>query len=194
MVVVGGAVLFLVARRSNSEQLKQSCINNLRTLGEAIDMYAQANDGLVPPYTNMEKELAARTRSAAPTASSQPKLLRDALRIYTDEASWYCPLDPVGKQKKYYLGIRHEFTSYAFPIYTTKEGQPASLNDIPAKLQFGLVWDAAGRQDSCEQGLWFAGSAEVASNHPDGKVNVVLSDLSLPHQIPNVFPDGKTVP
>ncbi len=192
LILVGASVLVLVARRTNSVAMNHQCLDNVRVLGMALVEYSTDHDGTLPPYTNIEPQLAARRHAKAPTNSDEPELLRTALHLYTDEPSWFCPIDPVSRQSKYYLGIRHQFTSYAFPAYTEKNGAPAKLNDVPAQITFGLVWDAAGTPDTCDAGLWFAGSSKVASNHPDGKVNVVLSDLSV-HQVPAQLPNGAGV-
>lgn len=192
LVLVGAGVLILVARRTNNVAMNHQCLDNVRVLGMALVEYATDHDGILPPYTNVEAELAVRHHTKAPTNSDEPELLKAALHLYTDDSDWFCPLDPVSRQNKYYLGIRHQFTSYAFPAYTEKNGSPAKLNDVPAQLDLGLVWDAAGTPEDSESALWFAGSSKVASNHPDGKVNVVLSDLSV-HQVPAKLPNGKGI-
>ena len=187
--VLGAMVLTLVAKRSNSSEQSRTCISNIRQLGIALVQYAEDNSGSMPPYTNIEATLAAKAHKSPPTTSNEPVLLRSALHLYSDEARWYCPLDPVTTQKKYYLGIRHQYTSYAFPAYKDKAGNPAKLNDIPAQISYGIVWDAAGDKASCDPGLWFASGRNWASNHPDGRVNVVLSNLSL-RQVPALLPAG----
>jgi len=189
MILVGAFVLIAVGRRTSTNQQNLTCVRNVRDLGIALVQYAEDHDGTMQPYTNVEPQLAAQLHSHAPTTSDEPAQLRSALRIYTDEQNWFCPIDPVSKQKKYYLGVRHEYTSYAFPAFQTPDGSPAKLNDIPIDLRYGLVWDAAGSPDTCDDGLWFAGSRHWASNHPDGRVNVVLSDLSL-RQLPALLPNG----
>lgn len=157
-------------------------------------MYAYDHDDGTPPYTNLETVLAKTTRThTVPTNSKEPEQLRELLRIYSDDPDWFCPADPVSKQPKYYLGIRHEFTSYAIPEFKDKHGDPMKLNDLPVNERFGLVWDAAGDKASCDPGLWFAGGKEYASNHKDGFVNFVLADLSV-HHLPAQWPGGGILP
>jgi hypothetical protein len=187
--ILGAMVLALVAHRTNNNIENRTCISNIRQMGIALVLYAEDNNGTMPPYTNLEAKLAAKARKPAPTSSNEPALLRAALHLYTDDSRWFCPLDPESGKPKYYLGIRHGYTSYAFPEYKDTAGNPAKLNDIPATIGYGIVWDAAGDRNSCEPGLWFAGSRNVASNHPDGRVNVVLSNLGL-RQVPAVLPNG----
>jgi len=194
LAILGGLILWFVASRTNDGALTHRCEINVKHLGSAIVMYAYDHDDSMPPYTNLESELAKNTKShAIPTGSDEPELLRQILRIYSDDPDWFCPTDPVRKQSKYYLGIRHEFTSYAIPAFKDKNGEPLKLSSVPVSERFGLVWDAAGDKSSCEPGLWFAGSKSFASNHPDGYVNFVLVDLSVRH-LPALWPGGGILP
>lgn len=194
LAVIGAFILWFVGTRTYGPRLVQQCERNVKLLGTGIVMYAYDHDGYVPPYTNLESDLAKKQLGhAVPTSSDEPQRLREVLRIYTDDPIWFCPADPVKKQDHYYLGIRHQYTSYAFPAFKDKNGEPMKLNDIPVNEHFGLVWDAAGDKSSCEPGLWFAGGRAYASNHPDGYVNFVLADLSV-HHLSAQWPGGGILP
>lgn len=192
--MIGATVLWFVASRTRAESQSRNCASNVREIGSALVMYTFDHNGSFPPYTNIESDLSRKQGSSStPTASNEPQFLRDCLRLYTDEGYWFCPSDPVAAQPVYYLGIRHQFTSYAIPAYFGKSGQPMTLNQLPNSISYGLVWDAAGDRNSCQPGVWYGGSRDWASNHPDGSVNFVLGDLSL-HHTEAQTKEGKILP
>jgi competence protein ComGC len=178
LIVVGCIVLWFVESRTRADSAVKSCGTNVHQLGAALAMYALDHDGDLPQYTNMERVLA--KSGSAPTTSDQPALLKRCLQLYCEDNTWYCPIDPVKGKAVYYLGIRHQFTSYVFPNYSVK-GKPQKLEQLANDVQHGLLFDAAGTRSESQGGSWLAGSQDWASNHSDGSVNYVASDLSLHH-------------
>ena len=93
------------------------------------------------------------------------------------DAAWFCPLDPHARENVLWLGQRHRLSSYAFAP------APAENTVWPPKAQLGhtdtpLLTDAAGipAKDSDRR---FQNDRGVATNHPNGVVNVLAQDMSL---------------
>ena len=194
LVLIGTGVLWFVAKRTQTDTRLHDCATNVRQLGSALLMYSYDHDSTLPPYTNLEKDLAKRTRdSSLPTSSNDPQLLRACLKLYSGDDYWFCPTDEFSEKKVYALGVRHEFTSYAFPAHLDNSGHPLKLSKLQINLDTGLVWDAAGDRSSCQEDTWRGGGKAFASNHPDGSVNVVLADLSLRH-LSAMGKDGSILP
>jgi len=137
-------------------------------------MYAMDHDDTFPAYGSIAK---LSGTGQTPANAAQPALLRASLRLYTDDSNWFCPADPVQGKNVLYLGIDHGLMSYAIPAIREKDGNPARVSKVPADTV--LASDAAGDRNSCDTGVWFAGKADWASNHPNGEVNYVMADLSL---------------
>jgi len=190
LVVIATLVLFCVvmaamALRTSSKNSHRACASNVRELGTAVVMYAQDHDDTLLSYTNIELVIAHTDRQQrGSTPPTQPELIKKALNIYVpSNETWFCPSDPAAKQPVYYLGIKHDVTSYAFPLYLSNSGQPRRLSSLSNDYTSALVWDAAGDRSMCSPGVWYGGAASWASNHPDGMVNFVLPDLSV-RQVP----------
>lgn len=174
LIILACAILTYVWLHTGTAARHRVCASNARQLGTAMVMYAMDHDDTFPAYGNIAKLSGS---GQAPRIAPQPALLRACLRLYTDDASWFCPADPVQGKNVIYLGIDHQATSYAIPAVRDQAGKPAKVSKVPAFA--GLVYDAVGDRNSCDTGVWFGGNHDWASNHPDGAVNYVLADLSL---------------
>src|SRR5947209_4829962 len=102
LALVGAWILWFVGSRSNDGKLTTDCKRNLKLLYMGLAMYSEDHNGALPPYTNMEAELAKKAPNHfAPTTSDEPTKLRESMRLYTDDPNWFCPSDPVKKQNRY---------------------------------------------------------------------------------------------
>ncbi len=64
LLVVIGLILFITAtfifpayERARGKATEVVCVSNLRQIGQALLMYAQDHDGLVPPYCNLDSDI-----------------------------------------------------------------------------------------------------------------------------------------
>jgi len=103
LIVVIGLILFIVTvfifptfERTRDKATEVVCISNLRQIGQALLMYAQDYEGLVPPYCNLDERLL-RLRDEKPPfiAFSKAQRWRKAFEPYVhDNGIFFCPNDP----------------------------------------------------------------------------------------------------
>src|SRR5947209_2374168 len=124
MAILACAILMYVWLHTGTASRHRVCASNVRQLGTAMVMYAMDHDDTFPTYGNIEK---LPTTGAAPKVAPQPALLRACLRLYTDDANWFCPADPVQERNTIYLGIDHQAASYSIAAIRAEQGNAARL-------------------------------------------------------------------
>ena len=175
IVVLVAVVAFPAVRAITGRAQGSACAERLHTLGNALAMYANDNEGWLPPATTVEF---GKDAPAAELAAS-PGLLRELAKPYgMNEEAWFCPVDPHRGENVLWLGQRHRLTGFRVNPKPSGGG-PA----WPPRAQLGkedgpLASDAYGvpARDSDRQ---FRDVAKPTSNHESGVVNVVGHDLSL---------------
>ena len=115
-----------------------ACASNLGQLGKAFLMYAQDNDGFLPPYRNWPIQawgdgvtppelpwLKGCSWSGERGTFYAPHLLFTSINPYLQSAEvWFCPSDPYAGTETFYWCIFHKYTSYNFRIK-----RPINLRD-----------------------------------------------------------------
>lgn len=110
------------------EKARQTtCMSNLRQLGKAFLMYAQDNDGYLPPYRNWPIQawgdgvtppelpwLEGCGTGGEKGTFYAPYLLFASINPYLhNQEVWFCPSDPYAGTETFYWCIFHKYTSYA---------------------------------------------------------------------------------
>lgn len=113
------SVLSMAAVARGREKGRQSaCLSNIRALGLACHMYADDNDGYLPPYTN---SWPIKGTWVPYWGDPKPDLLHAALMPYVQaRKTWFCPSDPFAGSDSSKWGITHLYSSYAFNLTTTR--------------------------------------------------------------------------
>ena len=106
VISILAGLLLHVTVRMKQRGLKASCINNLRQIGQAIEMYASSNNYFLP-YCTMRP-------SDPPEGEEEFASIPEALSPYLPETSeiYLCPADA---GKKYFLleGLSYEWQTVA---------------------------------------------------------------------------------
>lgn len=200
MVVVGivialAAILIPVAMRARGSGYERVSASNLRQLGAAMHLYAGDSDGALPPHTNVEAILSLFISGSSqigplPTDSDAPMLLRQSLQAYVrNDDVWFCPVDPVKRQDRYYLGLRHEYTSYLYtpPYYPNMlehvraHGAPPPfrpLDLMPSWMALLAEPAASGNEEDNESALTWL-DQEHRGYHASGRQYILFADLSV---------------
>lgn len=119
IALVAGLILpvFSRAKESSTEVVSK---NNLRQLATALTLYSGDHQEYLPPFTNCEgyvPVVLGVPDPPGPPPYSWPmhQWFRESVDSYVKNIDvWYCPTDPVKGKDRYYLGIRHLYTSYEF--------------------------------------------------------------------------------
>ncbi len=102
LLVVIGLILFITAtfifpayERARGRATEVVCVSNLRQIGQALLMYAQDHDGLVPPYSNLIVTGHYPGQPDYIKDASPPKRWIRAFEPYVrDRRIFFCPVDP----------------------------------------------------------------------------------------------------
>lgn len=131
-------LIFAGVQRAREKGRQTVCMSNLRQLGQAFLMYAQDNEGFLPPYRNWPIQAWGDgvTPPELPWLKGcgwggergtfyAPYLLFASIDPYLrSEDVWFCPSDPYAKTETFYWCIFHKYTSYHFNIK-----RPINLRD-----------------------------------------------------------------
>lgn len=104
--------VFAAVRHAQGSSRSSACINNLRQLQSAVATYAHDHDNLIPPYQNV---LSGMKYAGGPYVSVRyrPDILVGSLGPYARaESVWFCPADPLARQKRSGGHRSHYFSSY----------------------------------------------------------------------------------
>ncbi len=187
IVSVLAGILLPVFRWAKIRATHTVCADNIHQLGEAEHLYANDNDGWVPPATMAADGFFVHFPAPPAEVAASQGVLRHALGPYvkSDEV-WFCPADPHAHQNVLWLGMRHLLSSYwIFPVTDGKLGRQwpprmqlmgnvsDNANGVP------LICDAVGIPDRDSDPQFATGDGRAYSNHPDRMVNVIRADLSL---------------
>jgi prepilin-type N-terminal cleavage/methylation domain-containing protein len=189
IVIIGimAAILFPIFRSAKSGARGVTCTSNMKQIAAAMILYGQVNNGLLPPYSTNELTRAACTgnawwpQNAEPPHSDWPERMRLALSTGMNEDEiWFSPDDPVRKTTAYYLGIRHEFTSYAIGGLKHIPGSdekctPASIDDRRVYIGCPAGPGDGGFNDAANQ--WK--SPPPCKTYHDKRIHRIHSDLHL---------------
>lgn len=115
MVGVGALLLVIIlpvfaAAKQKAKQTQ--CMSNLRQIGAALRLYADDNEGLLPPWRN-------RRHGGLPSESecNSPEQLRDILRSRTSDSKiLFCDSDLYAHEDVDVLGINHKYSSYYYNL------------------------------------------------------------------------------
>jgi prepilin-type N-terminal cleavage/methylation domain-containing protein/prepilin-type processing-associated H-X9-DG protein len=131
-------LIFASVQRAREKGRQTVCMSNLRQLGQAFLMYAQDNEGFLPPYRNWPIQAWGDgvTPPELPWLKGcgwggergtfyAPYLLFASIDPYLrSEDVWFCPSDPYAGTETFYWCIFHKYTSYWFNIK-----RPINLRD-----------------------------------------------------------------
>lgn len=138
---------FAGIQRVREKARQTTCMSNLRQLGKAFLMYAQDNDGLLPPHRNWPIQAwgdGGKTPPELPWLKGcgwggeigtfyAPYLLFASINPYLrSKEVWFCPSDPYAGTETFYWCIFHKYTSYHFCIR-----KPGRLRDTGYYGRFG---------------------------------------------------------
>ncbi len=122
VIAVVAAILLVVFARSREKGWQAVCVANLRELGQASLMYAQDNDGYLPPYRNLIPGSVCDGTSDGRAGACAPDLLSGALRPYGGKGGvMFCPADTVAGQAVVQWQVYHEHSSYKYQFRRTLE-------------------------------------------------------------------------
>ncbi len=188
-------VLLPVLFAARAKAFERVSAGNLRQLGTALQLYAQDVDGALPPYTNVESMLCFFNNPVGligplPTDSDMPRLFRESVQPYVRANDvWFCPTDKVKGEERYFLGIRHKYTSYgyqpyggpglrAFVLLYGFPPPPLRPDDMPSWLP--LLWEpgSAGDEGFNERGLSWEGR-EFRGYRSSGMALYLFPDLRV---------------
>jgi len=205
IIVVLAAFLFPVFNRSREAARRTTCISNLKQIGAAALMYAQSNDGHMPPYSN-------QYGATDPEDTPSPEPFFDAMSAYLakDSEVWFCPSDSLKHKHtpnqrndlEKWTGVPtcdHFYSSYIFiPNEVSDSGFAQRLTQLAEKLPADMVFaydddfsDAPGFEYDEKEKLWKLHfdsiSSGLSGNHKDG-ANCLFYDGHVKY-----FPYGKTI-
>jgi len=117
LVVIALALMLMViilpiysAAKARSQ--KTTCLSNLRQVGMAIQLYAQDNDELLPPWMNRRHDEEGNT-----SPWDSPELLCTAVYSKSkDPRVMFCPSDAYARSDIEVFGVNHKFSSYFFDM------------------------------------------------------------------------------
>ncbi len=100
LIVVIGLIAFIIAvfifpafQRVRGRTYEVVCVSNLRQIGQALLMYAQDNDGIVPPHSTLGASLYSDKHPNLEPL--EPKLWKMSFDPYIrDKGILFCPNDP----------------------------------------------------------------------------------------------------
>ncbi len=135
-VLIG--LIFAGVQRVREKGRQSACASNLRQVGQAFLMYAQDNDGYLPPYRNWPIQawgdgvtppelpwLKGCSWGGERGTLYAPHLLFYSVNPYLrNKEVWFCPSDPYAGTETFYWCIFHKYTSYWFNIK-----RPINLRD-----------------------------------------------------------------
>ncbi|MFN4179820.1 MAG: H-X9-DG-CTERM domain-containing protein [Armatimonadota bacterium] len=141
-------LIFAGVQRAREKGRQTVCMSNLRQLGQAFLMYAQDNDGFLPPYRNWPiqawgdgvtppelPELKGCGWGGERGTFYAPYLLFASVNPYLRSKDvWFCPSDPYAGTETFYWCIFHKYASYFFNIK-----RPINLRDTGYYGRFGYV-------------------------------------------------------
>lgn len=195
IVSILAAILVPAAMSARGSSFERVSANNLRQLGTAMHLYASDSDGALPPHTNVETLLSLFINGPGqigplPTNSESPRLLRESLQAYVrNDDVWFCPVDPVKRQDRYYLGLRHKYTSYLYtpPFYPNILEHVRTNGTLPPIRPLDLMpsWmallaepNSSGGEIDNEESLRWSGNKH-RGYHKSGRQYILFSDLSV---------------
>lgn len=123
-------LVFAGAQMTRERGRQTVCMSNLRQLGQAFLMYAQDNEGFLPPYRNWPIQAWGDgvTPPELPWLKGcgwggergtfyAPYSLFASIDPYLRSRDvWFCPSDPYAGTETFYWCIFHKYTSYHFTI------------------------------------------------------------------------------
>jgi prepilin-type processing-associated H-X9-DG protein len=125
-------LLLPVFVQSRGRAQATTCATNLKNLYQAFAMYAQDNDGRLPPYQN---QIGISVGCDSPSCGGHwtravpehGKELVSVLKPYTkSDGLWFCPADPFARTDSEEGHIKHRYASYkAHPVL----GKQAVIGD-----------------------------------------------------------------
>lgn len=182
-------IIFSVIGGVRARAKHASCADNLHQVGTALMLYASDHEGWLPPATTEEFVHSKIPGISLAELRNSPTYLRVAMKSYVkSDAVWFCPADAQAHQDALWLGQRHRATSFRFDPFTVGQALawPPRMqvdrdpipNTVAMSRDVPLVSDAVGIPATDSDPL-FQNDKDATSNHPDGLVNAVHTDLSL---------------
>lgn len=115
LVVVALALMLMVIilpiySAAKARSRKTTCLSNLRQIGMAIQLYAQDNDELLPPWMNRRRDEYGNT-----SRWDAPEMLYAAVFSKSKDARiMFCPADVYAGSDAEVFGVDHRYSSYFF--------------------------------------------------------------------------------
>lgn len=176
-VAIGLLLMFIILPIFSAARMKSKrtlCLSNLRQVGIALQLYAQDNEDLLPPWRNTRVEQDGRS-----TRWDSPENLYMALTVkIRDPRLTFCTIDPYAGKDVQAFGVNHRLSSFFFNTMSPDDAGTLTITgllkggqvEIPP-ADYMLVRDSnLGYRETVD------GEAAYGCQHLSG-VNIIYCDM-----------------
>ncbi len=128
ILFVATAFIFPASERVRGKATEVVCISNLRQIGQALLMYAQDHDGLVPPYSNQEEVLSVVEEINEVEEIREIRHIGRHLTSYRGRR-WRSVFEPYVRDNNIFFCPKDPFAGLP-PSKTPSQGLPGSCRDF----------------------------------------------------------------